>query len=256
MKIKQLIILNIFFFKTIVGEIKIKPLIISIPKCGTHLLQKCIQLITQNEIIPRYSHLKYSKENEYNLRGFNKKFFIYRDPRDQLISLIYHAKKRVESYENNPKLFETIKSFLEYKNLSLEEIIPKLINEGSSYYDHYGIIDKPTMGILEFYNSYLPWKNIDNVCTVKFENLIGSQGGGNDNLQKNEIQKIANHLKINLNENEIKQIATNLFGNTNTFRQGKINSWKNYFKQQDKESFKKNAGNLLINLGYEKDLNW
>jgi hypothetical protein len=37
---------------------------------------------------------------------------------------------------------------------------------------------------------------------------------------------------------------------------GAIGGWKNKFEHSHKEAFKKVAGNLLIELGYETDYNW
>jgi len=48
----------------------------------------------------------------------------------------------------------------------------------------------------------------------------------------------------------------NLCGHTSTFRKGKIGSWKEGFSLKNKNNFKKHCGDLLIQLGYEKDKNW
>ena len=54
----------------------------------------------------------------------------------------------------------------------------------------------------------------------------------------------------------IDKTAANLFGNTRTFRSGKIGEWKKYFTDENKEEFKKHLGKYLIEFGYEKDDNW
>jgi len=45
-------------------------------------------------------------------------------------------------------------------------------------------------------------------------------------------------------------------GKSPTFRSGKIGGWKKAFNEENKSIFKDLAGDLLIQLGYEKDLNW
>jgi hypothetical protein len=40
------------------------------------------------------------------------------------------------------------------------------------------------------------------------------------------------------------------------FRKGVAGDWKSVFTENDKRIFKEEAGNLLIKLGYEKDLDW
>ena len=40
------------------------------------------------------------------------------------------------------------------------------------------------------------------------------------------------------------------------YRKGVAGDWKNYFTERDKEIYKEEAGELLIELGYERDLDW
>jgi microcompartment protein CcmL/EutN len=40
------------------------------------------------------------------------------------------------------------------------------------------------------------------------------------------------------------------------FRKGIMGDWQNYFTERDKHVFKEEAGELLVRLGYEKDLSW
>jgi hypothetical protein len=40
------------------------------------------------------------------------------------------------------------------------------------------------------------------------------------------------------------------------YRKGVAGDWKNYFTEEDRRIFKEEAGELLIRLGYERDLGW
>lgn len=40
------------------------------------------------------------------------------------------------------------------------------------------------------------------------------------------------------------------------FRKGIAGDWKNYFTERDKQIFKEEAGDLLVNLGYEEGYDW
>ncbi len=40
------------------------------------------------------------------------------------------------------------------------------------------------------------------------------------------------------------------------YRKGIAGDWKNHFTEEDRRAFKEEAGELLIRLGYEKDLDW
>lgn len=265
---------------------------ISIPKAGTHLLQKCLRLIIQQNNIPfiledslgRYwylktRHLKYNEEHKRKILAVPQavKFFIFRDPRDQLVSFIFYIAK---SYKESPETYQAIhdnhalhiKKFnmgqlgiypfdcASYAHLSLEEMLFELIFFGSPIYDSLGyrFINKnyQTNGIKEFYDSYMPWKEVPDICTIRFEDLVGPHGGGSYEAQRACIHKIAHHLGIELSEQRVAYIAQRLFGNTPTFREGKIGSWRTHFNEEHKTLFKEMAGQLLIDLGYESDFNW
>lgn len=260
---------------------------ISIPKCGTHLLGKLLELLTGKKkkfdfVLPSYeslismgrteifqTHIKYM--DEYR-EFFNKenliKFFVYRDPRDFLISLYFWTQRGITELLNSPDAMKIINenpngimgliNYLKYKNLSKEQLIFEFIHHGtyfydylSPYYPHY-----LTEGIADFYKAYLPWISSKGFYVVKFENLVGSQGGGSLQLQLAEIKNIAKHIGINLTDKQTQDLANKLFGGTATFREGKIGAWKEHFTKEHKLAFKKSAANLLINLGYEKDMNW
>jgi len=224
----------------------------SIPKCGTFLLAKCITLLTSKQSVKFFTesatdgldipkitnkkfllgHSPYSKNLETKLAKENYKvFLIYRDPRDQVIS---HAKWILENSEHYAMCDHQKKC-----PLPLDAIIDILIEKD----------------LKNRFNLYLEWFKSPIVCPIKFENLVGPQGGGNLSLQKNEIKKICNHIKIDCKKN-IDSCIKQLFGNTLTFRGGQIGKWKKILTQQQKDNIKKYAGELIINLGYEKDNNW
>ena len=92
--------------------------------------------------------------------------------------------------------------------------------------------------------------------SIRFEDLIGPNGGGDWETQLETIQKIADHLGITVTEEKIERVARNLFGGTGTFRKGQIGAWKKHFKEHHKQAFKAIAGQLLVDLGYETDFDW
>ena len=76
-------------------------------------------------------------------------------------------------------------------------------------------------------------------------------------LTEIEINKIIEktkgkkNMEENLNNFQLLPLAY-----ASNFRSGKIGSWEDEFTSKNKNTFKKNLGNTLIKLGYEKDLNW
>ena len=104
---------------------------------------------------------------------------------------------------------------------------------------------------------YTAWFEMELDYTTRFERLIGPAGGGDRKEQLSEIRNIANHLQIKLSERQVQRIGERVFyKRSSTFRKGVIGDWKNHFTEEHKQAFKEMCGRELIDLGYEKDLNW
>lgn len=244
--------------------------VISIPKCGTHLLLKTLQFLSGmkkeidvappgwtilddntiksflNQSALLKTHAIHIDANITRLNNNNfKTFFIYRDPRDQIVSAAFWIKK-------------TTREWPSHSRWSISAIIDKLIVDSGSVWS---VIFKPVTlwqnkDITSFYNLYMPWRFEPYIYTTTFEKLVGPKGGGNKDVQIREIIAIAHHMGKRVSIHEATGIADKLFGPSVTFREGKIGSWKKYFSENQKAAFKKVAGQLLIDLGYEKNLNW
>ncbi|MDR3646460.1 MAG: sulfotransferase domain-containing protein [Candidatus Babeliales bacterium] len=259
MRIKYLFIISyISYALTISAE---RPVFfISIPKAGTHLLSKCLSLLTGKGFVSNlhgvefngiinYSKIKelqgsiiFHKHLPHNqsAKEFIKKanlntFFIIRDPRDQIVSLAYWVYKNPESFEDLYKL-------------NMNDLILNLIEKNNAKRKAYESINS--------YREYVGWINEPGIHLVRFENLIGEKGGGSLDKQIKEIYKILERLGLKSNIGNIKSVANSLWGEAASFREGKIGSWKSHFTSQHIVVFKQTFGQLLIDLGYEKDLNW
>lgn len=195
-----------------------------------------------------WDHWPYTKQSEILFSKYSKaSFFMIRDPRAMLVSMAFMVHKSLDG-----------------KEVPVEEVLIDLIDGKQRRYIPWAVeiqTAHPLMwelGVVEFYNLYLPWMKVPNFYTVRFEDLIGEKGGGSKRLQIQTIQDIASHLKMNITSDEAEIISENIFGGTITFRDGQVNSWKKYFTDDIKENFKKVPGacQLLIDLGYEQDCNW
>jgi hypothetical protein len=237
----------------------------SIPKCGTYLTLKCLQkLINKNFLTCSgwtnlkqeeirilngriyKAHALYSLDNIRLALGNNlKTIFVIRDPRAQVVSMAKWVKK-------HPKVWK------KHRDKSLREVIVELIQDCSDIYStQFESAKLRTINnIQELYCEYLGWIETSNVLTIKFEDLVGFQGGGSNELQIKVVKEIADHVNVKLSLSEIKQISQQLFGSSSTFTTGQISSWRDYFDDDIKAMFKENAADLLIKLGYEKGFDW
>jgi hypothetical protein len=263
-------------------------LALTLPKSGSHLLAKCIhqltgkrffvsttlkidieQLVAQDQFF--YAHLGYTSER---LKDIRKKklttFFMYRDPRDMVVSLVFYLQTAPWAKDKIHHAFNKSLS-----NIPFNDLLMDFITKGTVYNHliNYGVTN--IRNIESFYKAYLPWAQVNDICVIKFEDLVGPQGGGDTQKQLLTIQTIARHLDIELSNDSLITHAASLFGSPAAFcteivhsmeidaknaiehfREGQIGSWKKHFTPDHKEAFKRVAGQLLINLGYEATLDW
>lgn len=104
--------------------------------------------------------------------------------------------------------------------------------------------------------SLLQWSEQPFTYTTYFEKLVGKEGGGSKKVQIDEVNHIGHHLNSQFTESQLDAISEKIFGGTATFKRGKIGAWHEAFNEEHKEAFHNRAGRLLVELGYEKDENW
>jgi hypothetical protein len=196
-----------------------------------------------------WTHWPYTQEAEDFIAEHAKAgLFIIRDPRAMLVSMAFMVSKGWRAGElADPILI--MQDFIDGRQKNF-------IRWGVTVHESYPLMWE--YGVVGFYKMYLPWMQAKKFYTVHFENLVGSQGGGSDAAQYQEIRNIANHIGVSLSDEKIKNIVEELFGGSTTFREGQIDGWKKYFTPEMKEAFKKvpGANQLLIDLGYETNTTW
>jgi len=104
--------------------------------------------------------------------------------------------------------------------------------------------------------SLLPWAEQPFTYTTYFEKLVGREGGGSKKVQMDEVNHIGQHLNIHFTASQLDEITEKIFGGTATFSRGKIGAWREAFNEEHKEAFHRRAGRLLEELGYELDSSW
>lgn len=92
---------------------------------------------------------------------------------------------------------------------------------------------------------------------IRFEDAVGAGGGGSDDMQRMVVGGIFDYLGISLSDSELEFISANCrSAKTQTFRTGAIRNWERVFDADLSRAFKDQAGDLLVELGYEKSYDW
>jgi hypothetical protein len=255
---------------------------LSFPKSGTHLLSSILSKVPGiyywNDIISVQSlsgvmnslnHIKWKLSSippNSLLRGHliycdeilelfssfkHRRIFIYRDLRDVAISNANWVMKEPRFYLHN--------YYKKYLNTEEERIMASIegIPPGTPIGSNVSVPDIGTD-----FTRYQDWINDESTFSLKFEDLVGERGGGCENKRIDLICDLMNFLSLKFTRDYI----SNHFSSSNpilisshTFKKGQggmIGKWKNKFSESHKEIFKKYAGDLLIELGYENNLSW
>jgi hypothetical protein len=108
--------------------------------------------------------------------------------------------------------------------------------------------------IADRFAPYLGWLDHPEVLTLHFEDLIHARTA--------TLTRILDHLLVRAplpasRERILDAMESSINPSKSpTFRSGKTGEWKQHFTPGHKMIFKEVAGDLLIRLGYERDLNW
>jgi hypothetical protein len=169
--------------------------------------------------------------------------FVTRDPRDQVVSHVFHYR----SHHDHP-----LHPFFRDQVPDLGDAIMAAIR-GFGPGPHGHLADVAT-----FFGYFTPWIGRPGVFHTTFERLVGPRGGGSAAVQRTEVGRLLRHLGFPLPARLCAPaVAQRVFAPSSpTFRKGRIGDWANHFTPRHKEAFKEVAGRLLIDLGYERDLDW
>ena len=260
------------------------------PKTGTHLLSDCLSLMPKMMFSGRHFALpdffarssqagsptsapsEYAALNSSRLRTFLAKcpqgmfvtaharfhpdlqvllrdlqlrhVLLIRDPRDVVVSHAFFVK--------HMSLHPQHTYFMDVLTTDAERIMASIRGFGPAMADNDSFISIP-----DIFAKFSRWLDDPSVLIVRFEDLVGVQGGGESKTQLENITAIAHFIDRPLSQTQVKDIAQRMYGKGGlTFRKGQTGDWRNHFTAAHKQAFKEVAGDLLIRFGYETDMRW
>ncbi len=167
--------------------------------------------------------------------------FIYRDPRDLLVSHVFYAKDIHKGHGMHEYYNKELKTMEERLNVAIEGC------------------DLPGLGlptVYERYKNFLAWFEQENVLCLRFEDFILDQPATLNKLL-DYIEGFGVKLSVSRSEALDKLSTVNKPKKSGTFRKASPGNWREHFTRENKRRFKAVAGDLLTRLGYEdNDQNW
>jgi hypothetical protein len=229
-------------------------LVVSLPKAGTHLVERavCLHPRLYRRFLPTLNpenvgedglagvvraqrpgqvvvaHLPFDPAYPELLADV-KTLFVIRDPRDMALSLAHYIESRGDhplhfAYSERPDA----RSRIELAILGDAEARP------------------PAPSLESLLAGFAGWLE-SGALVVRFEELIGARGGGDDDTQARMIRAIYDHLGLAVPE----RLSGRLFSSASpTFRRGEIGGWRESFDPALEALFTQEAGNCMEVYGY------
>lgn len=167
--------------------------------------------------------------------GSPRMILMYRDPRDVLLSMVnFLSGKTAQGYGNFSE-FAVFNRILEGKC----DLAAKLT---------YAMTD-PAFPVNGDHQRALWLLNHPDVCKVSFEELVGSRGGGSDELQQKAVGRVLEFVGADLDAG---QVAGRLYRQDSfSFYKGQIGSWREEFTAEHRELVADRFGEIIRLYGYE-----
>jgi len=186
---------------------------------------------------PTENNFKVLEKNEVS-----KLIVLYRDPRDIVVSRYFHLvkypKKTGEPHCFDYRKIDKITALSHSIDVIVSDYLPWIKGWRSK------IHSSPNNYLLITYE-----KLIDNPLQV-FTNILNFYSINNDKYIIEHMLRKTEKMK------KSRMKVKGRTGLKSTFRKGCKGDWKSHFDNNLKEKFKQEAGDFLVELGYEKDLNW
>lgn len=263
-----------------------KIMLTSIPSTGTHLMLKYLQLAGFRPIqtvrydffeesmwdniralMPGYYsawHFMWYQRLSDILREHDARaIFIYRDPRAQACASVHHIMNN-KLHPLYPFFTEKLKTpeerlirVIEGMPLDEFEVIRQQggLDRGTNAptdEEGKGPISKYPSGLNNIHRFYSRWFDDPSCHCVKFEDIIGPNGGGDREKQLRAVQDLMEFTGVDTSQISVESIADNLFDTkAETFRKGRIDSWREEMSPEILTLFMQECGEVLQMWGYD-----
>ena len=166
-------------------------------------------------------------------------YFIYRDPRDLLVSQVFFATE-MHAGHGMHEFYRSLPDFGERLKIAITGV------------DRDGL---RMVSVRERYNGVFEWLEQPGVLCLRFEDLVNDRDA-TLHAMLDEVEKTSYRIPTPRERALEILVAAIQPKKSHTFRSGRTGNWKEFFTEEHKKLFKEVAGNLVVKLGYEENNNW
>ena len=166
-------------------------------------------------------------------------YFIYRDPRDVLVSQVFFATDMHEEHGMH-EYYRSLPDFDERLKVAITGI------------DRLGL---RMVSVRQRYEGVFQWLEQEHVMCLRFEDLIEDREATLSAMLA-EVERTGYQIPTPREKAIPILVEAIQPRRSHTFRSGKTGGWRQHFTDGHKKLFKDVAGDLLVKLGYEKSNDW
>jgi len=164
-----------------------------------------------------------------------KLVYNYRDPRAVLVSAVNYLRRTPPPDHHAPYLF----------------LAPILARFPSTTAALSAAVDLLGDSIAREYRASLWLRHHPDACVVRYEDLVGAAGGGDDGAQLDCVTRLLAHVG---SERDPREVARSAFDRgSRTFFRGQRDAWKADYEPGDLRRFMARHGDLVAAFGYDVD---
>jgi hypothetical protein len=187
-----------------------------------------------------WGYVEPSPENiSFLCRPGRVNFFVYRDPRDMLVSHVFFATDLYEEHGMHA-FYKSLPDFDARLKVAITGV------EGAGL---------KMVSVRQRYEGVLKWLEQEHVLCLRFEDLV-NQPQATLGAVLDELEKTG--YRIPTPRPQALAVLANAIRpeRSRTFRAGKTGTWREYFSPDHKRLFLEVAGDLLVELAYENGSDW
>ena len=166
-------------------------------------------------------------------------YFIYRDPRDMLVSQVFFATDMHEEHGMH-EYYNSLPDF----DARLKVAITGIDRDGLRM-----------VSVKQRYEGVFQWLEQEYVMCLRFEDLINNRDV-TLNAMLDEVESTGYEIPTGREKALSVLIEAIQPRKSHTFRSGKTGGWREHFTEEHRKLFKEVAGDLLVRLGYEQNNDW
>ncbi|MDH5506482.1 MAG: sulfotransferase domain-containing protein [Anaerolineae bacterium] len=166
-------------------------------------------------------------------------FFIYRDPRDVVVSHVFYVTEIAKNHVHHQH-YRQLKDFDQRLFASILGLPQSAV---------------PFPDIRDRFEPYLPWLEAPDTLSLRFEDFISSPDETLGRIFDHALQR--GFVSSIPRQQAIQTLAASIDPRRSpTFRSGQTGGWRQHFTPAHTQLFKDLTGDMLLRLGYEQDNAW